>query len=992
MAAKYYYSRPSQTSFKLDIYYDKETEQVTQVERAKGRDAFLPIIEEGSVLDIYCNGTTQVTLRATDYEPYAYIQKELNSTSCGYVQDPDPVQSDPDKLSIDSLAVSGETRYQKKDGRVEAVVTVAALPYYSSIDNINYLRNTRIYENLSPGSYIFYLTDNNGNLSQQQFTINEAVANYGCTNNTALNYDPSADLDNGSCVFYVPTPGLPPEPLPPDDPTITLPDDQRLNLYQDPDIFRLGIGDDWYIIDMPIGWQNVEFHIMRDEVYHGLNYEYNDGEIELGFDLAAGFELLEAAYLADGNDAQVRFQFGRDLSGLFLPDVDAWVDFNTRKIDRDKITCSVKRKTFNDDIENKSEVIVSLTDGYLPLPLHSKLIRKQSLLNTGVQTGTDTVLPAERVSAYTVNYEFRQFVYGFIDFTKATAGDLSKSAPSFGVQTTWPVTNKQYVFKTDGGGPFNFAIDLRVRMGTHMNQPSIAFETPRQRRWNYDWYLIIVSGGVNTFYTFDGGVGGEINNSRNNDITVTFKLNKSLTLLQDDEVYIYGQYSFGASGSYNSVNAQQDFVYVNLAITGDTLAKPTITSTKLAYEVGQGILDDITGGQAKLRSNLLGRTDIGYAQDGCASLMAYLGGYLIRGFTYDKRPIQITFKDWIAGLNAVYAIGLSYELNADGTYGVRLEQQDYFYADVLVTVFSGVSEYNEVTDVKRIYNELDFGYDKFPTDDVSTLDEFNTRHTYLTPIQSLKAKFTQISPQCASGDAIELTRRVQFSTTSQDSYKYDEVNFIVALLRDGNGYKPEKAENYVLSGVVGPDTVYNLRYTISRNIDRWGRWLNSAWAYKKPSAVIQNKYVAKNGDLTSQYVGSSPCETNRQFTEANDIYVNDLKDADKLFYPENITFKVRLSWQTLSLLRRCYSGNDSSGKNYGYIGVQDPNGDTQYGYLKSLTYSPATELGTFVLYKKYIPLGTPFDCTDYSNYTFAEFESATGLPIEIEQCRFNNFA
>ena len=92
------------------------------------------------------------------------------------------------------------------------------------------------------------------------------------------------------------------------------------------------------------------------------------------------------------------------------------------------------------------------------------------------------------------------------------------------------------------------------------------------------------------------------------------------------------------------------------------------------------------------------------------------------------------------------------------------------------------------------------------------------------------------------------------------------------------------------------------------------------------------------------------------------------------------------------MLKRCFQGQDTTGKNNGYISVVDTTGTTQQGYLMELSYNPESELGSFTLRKKFVDLSVPFDCSTYSSYDFAQFEAATGLPAEIEQCIFSNFA
>lgn len=534
--------------------------------------------------------------------------------------------------------------------------------------------------------------------------------------------------------------------------------DNRLNLYQDPDTFRMQADGQWYNTLMPQGWQQVEFVLERDKNYHGFNFEYNNGSIELGFDRAAGGDILRDQYETYGHDAIVRFQFGTDTADGFRPDVDGYVDFTTYKRDRDKVTASVKRKTFNDDLETKNEVVISVTDGYITLPLHSKIIRQVSAVSMSVKTGALTPLPADRRPNLAISNQVPVAIYGFLDWSNAKPSDLTTNAPQYGVQSSSPLDNKNYIFKSEGDGAFTFSLDFSLHLYTKVVQPFIATSAPETGYWVYRWYIVILRQRA-VIPTLIGSQLTGNQDSRFNDIDATFSINTTLNLLQDDELYIYGEYIMEAKGSVQSLEAQMDMKYANLQISGLSAAKPSTAKAMMVHELAQTILSQLTDGEATLRSGLLGRTDLGYPSDGCAALTAYTSGYLIRGFDLTERPLQITYKDWIAGLNALYGIGMAYELSGDGTYTVRIEDLAYFYRNVLIATFTNVSDYSEAIDTSRLYNQVEFGYQKYPTDDAGTLDEFNTKHSYLAPTTSYKTTFTQTCPQIGSGDAIELTRR-----------------------------------------------------------------------------------------------------------------------------------------------------------------------------------------------------------------------------------------
>ena len=54
---------------------------------------------------------------------------------------------------------------------------------------------------LGVGSYTVTITDCNGCVGSETFFISAQI-DLGCTDPLADNYDPSANLDDGSCIYY----------------------------------------------------------------------------------------------------------------------------------------------------------------------------------------------------------------------------------------------------------------------------------------------------------------------------------------------------------------------------------------------------------------------------------------------------------------------------------------------------------------------------------------------------------------------------------------------------------------------------------------------------------------------------------------------------------------------------------------------------------------------------------------------------------------------
>tara|TARA_R100000808_G_scaffold24929_1_gene59458 strand:- start:13151 stop:22231 length:9081 start_codon:yes stop_codon:yes gene_type:complete len=60
---------------------------------------------------------------------------------------------------------------------------------------------SHVIDNLPPGDYTVVVTNINGCVDSSTWTITEDT--YGCTDSTATNYDPNANVDDGSCIYPV---------------------------------------------------------------------------------------------------------------------------------------------------------------------------------------------------------------------------------------------------------------------------------------------------------------------------------------------------------------------------------------------------------------------------------------------------------------------------------------------------------------------------------------------------------------------------------------------------------------------------------------------------------------------------------------------------------------------------------------------------------------------------------------------------------------------
>ncbi|MBB4107753.1 hypothetical protein [Pedobacter zeae] len=661
----------------------------------------------------------------------------------------------------------------------------------------------------------------------------------------------------------------------------------------------------------------------------------------------------------------------------------------------------------DDKIQTRFETPVTLTsqktiDGTLMtemasivLPLHSKAIIEKFILNEET--------PNQPYEMEFPRDEQREYFFQ-ADFTSATTNEIDTAGTNaFGVFKANPVENDKWDWNLKSNGRFTIDIQLKTRLSVYLRPKKGVGRPGRILSWDYQWFLVHDNGGIITRYSVGDRISGytedhdlwiEWSGSRN-----TFKDGLPyLDLVVGDKLYLYGRFSYDGDRNWSSDKIGTHMLKQIVKMEGRTESKPSTTEAYLIHEVGDRIVKSISDNKGYIKSNLLGRPDIGYSAMGQSAKMAVTGGYQIRNFSKEKRPVIVSLKDFIESLNAMRCIGAAYEMDSEGNYYYRIERFDYFYRDVeIMTITNSVRDYYEEMDLDFVFNEVEIGYNKYPEDEVTTLDEFNTKHSYITPIASYKKKLSQLSKFIASGYAIELTRRKKFADTEMDSWKYDEDNFVITLNQSGSDWVPEKDESFVspITGVISPETSYNIRLSPKRMLQAWAKLLNTGLVFKKSFELVKNTFFSKNGDLTTQFNAGETSNIGDPdkllTTEKADVMLGELDRFDRIFAPEKITFKAALSIEEITDIKRCLQNLDTTGRNYGYIRVRDNEGSYHAGYPISIQYNPVSEMTTLVLRKKYAILGDQFDCTAYSDWNFSQFEAATGLSPEIEQCKFNDF-
>lgn len=807
-------------------------------------------------------------------------------------------------------------------------------------------------------------------------------------------------------------------------------------------------------IEEPIGWADQDTVLTRDPKWHGVNFEFTDADIQLGFDCAAGKSILEGIYNLEGNDGLAFLRFSSFIDGVWVAMPDFKLDFNFYDNDFTQVSFTLKRTSFEDLFRSRFSIAHDITssedlDGNAITPLASidlEMHSKELFLQTDREfsdsnpiVGTpplktsdllelrfedDPILPTTTIPTPPLIQHREQIFYAQPSFGKINIDDIKENQNiPFGVSLTGP--NPQYILDDDG--ILTLDLDLIYNASVYLSnqwrgsRASLRVDgcsrDSASEMSNAKLELVVQIAGIETIlvteikdssgcdltmisfgnsgYFNDPGLGAPFSNALKNDMVnldivfptnfdntaINAKLISSGTILnhtqaqviqsvqKGDEVAVFIRISVDGDYRRHGLNSSDLGWMVHAAFYNEDLEiTPNISSLKMSlnsveeitnsdayllHETLDKSLEIVTGINARLRSDLLGRISLGYDSDGCASKNTILNGFSIRNFDVANRPPNTSIEDYLNSIQAIYNIG--YGLGKDSGDDVLIvEGAEHFYQNLEIRTVLDPYDYRETVDSENIINEIEIGYSTFQEDGINLLDEPNTRRRYITPIKTEKRKLDIISDYISSGYTIEIQRRDQFNTSPSESLDYDDKIFIVAVRLDGPQWKSERDEDFTtVNNVFSPSTAYNLKLTPKRMLYRWARFLKSSLRYKNQATeLIKFVFGFKNNELETQT--SNSCEQSGLIKESNDVLLNAFPNSSNaLFSPEKIEFKEKLSWPNFEIIRKALKGESLINNNFGYIRVKDPEENFKIGWVTELRYNISSQEASYTLRKKW---------------------------------------
>lgn len=705
------------------------------------------------------------------------------------------------------------------------------------------------------------------------------------------------------------------------------------------------------VISEPIGWKDLQFTLKRDKVWHGVFFEYSlplkfynssvdtsknaytflhEHYDEVGVE---GFVLMLVELACDGTD-----EFTEE--GLWKLNFTSYTEerkfnYHLVELNMEPDNCLMIFKNRYDqkvDLDTETSFDQEELDPYTGLGFTQELLPKMvpetanlKSLNSGSNDSFENVLQEDTVSAGTGTVTHDVIGYFWYGMSPSLGLDEIEVRNEFGNGSSNLFTDMLPIYVVKYGGEYTITVTVQgttmVTIQTNGNNTACSGD---QDTFNYMKHEVWLEAGATTvlLYTADSTgcfspnlffpsipVAGDVN---------VFNLNAG------DEIKLYVRVE--ASGEWNRdlvdahpLNWDVHFNgYALMDVYAKTLSEPSNTRAYLINESGSRILEAITNDCFRFLSNYYGRTDsepyvAPALTDGCGSLRFFTKGLQIRNYinTLDEPTnLNMSFKDFFEGLNAIDNIGIGLEEDAarPGNQVIRAEPMKYFYTDDQLLFLDKVPSIKITVIQDEHYSVYKNGYQKWENEDYMGIDEFNSRREYRTALTQITNTIEKVCSFIASGYTIEIGRRKKFySTTTQEDWRYDNDTFIICVDRNiGFGYIVEQGNVLSASNLFDPDTVYNYRISPARNALRWLKTIINS--YRDPENV-NSQLIFMDGDgnyIAGGEIGDACSPEDGPLGENAYLSANtlaDINDAVAPYVPELWEFKYPLKFSEYQTLK-----------------------------------------------------------------------------------------
>lgn len=532
------------------------------------------------------------------------------------------------------------------------------------------------------------------------------------------------------------------------------------------------------LINEPEGTEESKISLKRSKS-KGVSSEFNNSDSPFRFDRTtyegesfSGYDLIKAIKEAKGVDGKCQYKIDDFSTG-------SWVNLYTGNLDFYKLNeidysfqVLSRRVTLNDTFRTRKDVPVSFErstalDGSAITGLTSQTMHLHSKATQETQKATSFRAESEEDLTSGTDW-FLRLGYdqkgGLSDFSNRLLDEYGNEVETVFTTTPPESLDAHYLFRrTQGELVLDYTADYNLilegldgetvtHVGTYINIAGEEYEIYSGSTYNVTLAL--------------------------ESLNISFSASGRFNLPEGSEVKIYDKWALPslappASQYANNVTVNSGHVFELTFVRYEENTDAQVYNVKEALN---HVAEVITGQSDLIVSDFL---------DNEGADIYITSGHLLRAFDKLSFPPYASFEDIFDKFLAP-VFGLGYALVDDaGSPKIRVERYEYFYADRQILYLDSVfyDTYEEKFDNEIVFNKVRIGYSKIPssTDEnkANNIDEINTEHTLLTPIERVDRSETFISDVIASGYKIESQRREQFEINPKETVSNDEDLFVI---------------------------------------------------------------------------------------------------------------------------------------------------------------------------------------------------------------------